>query len=301
MLLNEIIEPIESFKSYSFGIDRTIQTGQNNNIAPGQFYDTNAAGQNIYGGDAGNARHYLQGFSYADFLKFWFTIYRAEIFLNYNIQNKKTERTWNFNTSSYDDTSFVNNIFYSKNVIYHFASGSYTNPDPNPEIYTPIERTCKDFGNGSNTWDLIPTIEPNLWAGSRNVENVNFNEATVLNFNNSLSLGLNFNSTYTPNPTEPDFLKRTSTFIGNVAFQYDNNGIEKNPIKYLDFTATWETTTGQIIKEWTGGKIPVGYNGWTETKGGFNQSEILSAAGSINYKFTSFDFLPTAPTLIQVQ
>lgn len=299
MLLDEIVEPIENFKAYSWRIERTVQTGQNNQIPQGQYYDTNAAGTNIYGGDAENPHHLISGFSYADLIKFFFTVYRAEISLNYTIQNKKTSREYNWQSQAYDYESFTNNITYTKNIVYHFANGSNATPNPNPDIALPHERACKDYGFGSNTWSLPPTADPNQWSGIRNIENISFLKPLVCTYNNSLSLALQFLSSYTPSPTEPDFLKRTTTIIDDVTFQYDNQGIERNPIKYLDFTATWVNSAGDTIKEWTGGKIPVGYNGWSQS-GEYNESEILSASGSINYKFTSFDFNPIAPGNIEI-
>jgi len=107
--------------------------------------------------------------------------------------------------------------------------------------------------------------------------------------NNDLALQVNFwHSNVSPSPLS-EFYDRNLIYLGQTSQQYDLNGDVKDPVKYIDFSATWETSQGETIKEWTGGKIPIGQQGWIEGNEPYQSKQTNNAQGTVNYKFISFD------------
>ena len=279
MLLNDIIQPIPKFAAYNFRLDLALQ---NPTIAE-QSQDFTQFG-NVY---SDNFYQYLNNLTYADLLRFWFTIYRLEIDINYSVNSTNTEQSYNSATDTYEYISQNTNVSLQKNIIYHFTKPA-TTADPNPDIFLPNERTCVGF-NGQNTTSIIPTISPNVIVGLRQKEIYSLTAPKAVLINNDLALQVNFwHSNVSPSPLS-EFYDRNLIYLGQTSQQYDLNGDVKDPVKYIDFSATWETSQGETIKEWTGGKIPIGQQGWIEGNEPYQSKQTNNAQGTVNYKFISFD------------
>lgn len=291
MLLSEIIQPIHSFAAYSFIIDRSLQNPPIHELS--ENYDTVAQGPNIYGGDESRGEQYLQGLNYRELLKFWFTVYRVEIEIDYSVNSINKKREWNADTMQYDYEQSNTIVNHTRNLKYHFTKkdSSIIQPEPNPDplIFMPPNRACLGVGR-DHEYYFLPTEEPNIYEGLRIKEQNNFliRFPEKLEDDELMSLPIYFNHTLvSPSPSLPPF-ERNLIRLGAPTGRYFND-VEVNPVKYLKFTATWQDSTGKIIKRWLAGKIPIGQNAYISQGEPYNFAETISATGEVHFKFTSFE------------
>lgn len=290
MLLSEIEEPLAPFAAYSYKIDHSLQNPLI--FERGENYDPIAQGPNIYGGDESNPRQYLQGLNYRELLKFWFTVYRAEIEIDYTINSINKKREWNADTLQFDYEQSNTIVNHTRNLKYHFTKkdSSIIQPEPNPDplIFMPPKRACLGVSQ-DHEYYFLPTEEPNIYEGLRIKEQNNFliRFPEKLEDDELMSLPIDFNHTLvSPSPTLPPF-ERNLIRLGGPTGRFFNE-VEVNPVKYLNFTATWQDSTGEIIKSWLAGKMPIGQNAYVNQGEPYNYAETISASGEINFKFTSF-------------
>ena len=88
-----------------------------------------------------------------------------------------------------------------------------------------------------------------------------------------------------------EYYDRNTILLGQTAQQY-RDGVLRDPVKYIDFSVTWETSEGEILKQWTNGKIAIGQMGWSGQNEPYQSKQTNSATGSVNFKFISFECEP---------
>ena len=291
MLLNDIEQPIPRFSAYNFRLDRALQRPIDGELSLDNPYDANRDNGGIY---TDNNYQFLQGFTYNELLKFWFTIYKLEVDINYSVDSTNVDQEYISATDSYEYSSQDTNVSLQKKIIYHFtkASSAYTTENANPEILLPHERTCQPF-NGVNSSNLeygttiIPTIEPNVYNEQRTQELYSLTEPRAVKLNNSLSLMLNFSSFNISPNAFTEYYDRNTILLGQTGQEY-RDGVLRDPVKYIDFSVTWENSEGEILKDWTDGKIAIGQMGWGGQNEPYQSKQTNSATGSVNFKFISF-------------